>query len=84
MREERAIVYEWVHDIPLNGDLGGEALNYVEFQIFDAAGKRTYRNSWVTDLQVSERNVVELVRGARARWKIENDGFKALKNHGFH
>jgi hypothetical protein len=76
--------YEWVHDIPLNADPGAEEVNYVELQIFDAKGKRTYHNSWVTDLVVSEENVREVVRGARARWKIENEGFNTLKNHGYH
>jgi len=77
-------LYEWVNDIPLNGDLGGEEVNYVEFHIFNAKGKRTYHNSWVMDLEVNEGNVRELVRGARARWKIENEGFNTLKNHGYH
>ena len=77
-------LYEWVNDIPLNGDLGGEEVNYVEFHIFNAKGKRTYHNSWVTDLEVHEGNVGELVKGARARWKIENEGFNTLKNHGYH
>ena len=76
--------YEWVHAVPLNSDLGGEVVNYVELQIFDAKGKCTYHNNWVTDLEVSEENVCELVRGARARWKIENEGFNTLKNHGYH
>ena len=38
----------------------------------------------MTDLVVSEENVREVVRGARARWKIENEGFNTLKNHGYH
>jgi hypothetical protein len=76
--------YEWVTEIPLNADPGAEDVNYVEFHIFDARGKRTYHNSWVTDLEVDEGNVVEVVRGARARWKIENEGFNTLKNHGYH
>ena len=77
-------LYEWVNDIPLNGYQGGEEVNYVEFQIFNAKGKRTYYNRWMTDLEVNEGNVSELVKGARARWKIENEGFNTLKNHGYH
>jgi len=83
-KKGKRYLYEWVNDIALNGYLGGEVVNYVEFQIFDAEGKRTYRNSWVTDLEVNEGNVCELVRGGRARWKIENEGFNTLKNHGYH
>src|SRR6266850_1112881 len=39
--------------------------------------------SWVTDLRVSMRNVYQLMRGGRARWKIENETFNTLKNQGY-
>ena len=39
--------------------------------------------SWVTDLRVSKRNVYHLMRGGRARWKIENETFNTLKNQGY-
>ncbi len=39
--------------------------------------------SWVTDLRVSTRNVYEIMRGGRARWKIENETFNTLKNQGY-
>ncbi len=35
-------------------------------------------------MEITEENVAHLVRGARARWKIENEGFNTLKNHGYH
>jgi len=38
----------------------------------------------VTDLAVTRDNVVELVQGGRARWKIENETFNTLKNQGYH
>jgi len=42
------------------------------------------QNSWVTDLTVNKRNIVEMVQAARARWKIENETFNTLKNQGYH
>src|SRR4030095_3972046 len=39
--------------------------------------------SWVTDLRVNKRNVSTLMRGGRARWKIENETFNTLKNQGY-
>lgn len=83
-KKKKRYVYEWVNEIPLNGYLGGDVVNFIEFHIFDAGGKRTYHNSWVTDIEVSEENVRELVKGGRSRWKIENEGFNTLKNHGYH
>ena len=38
----------------------------------------------MSDIEISEKNVEQLVRGARARWKIENEGFNTLKNQGYH
>ncbi len=35
-------------------------------------------------MEITAENVEHLVRGARARWKIENEGFNTLKNHGYH
>jgi hypothetical protein len=40
--------------------------------------------SWVTDLPVDDSNLMSLMRGARARWKIENETFNTLKNQGDH
>jgi len=38
--------------------------------------------SWVTDIPISESNLMLLMRGGRARWKIENETFNTLKNQG--
>jgi hypothetical protein len=46
--------------------------------------KVTYPNSWVTDIPITKDNIVELVKGGRARWKIENEAFNTLKNQGYH
>jgi len=40
--------------------------------------------SWVTDITISDENLMMLMRGARARWKIENETFNTLKNRGDH
>ena len=48
------------------------------------SNKVTYRNSWVTDIIVDENNIVTLVKGGRARWKVENETFNTLKNQGYH
>ena len=56
-----------------------------ELELTDSKNNlHTYRNSWVTDLVISSDNVAELVRGGRARWKIENETFNTLKNQGYH
>ena len=75
--------YEWVTDLPLNGSPDSPRINFIQFRIVKN-GKVTYRNAWVTDLVPTTDNIVQLVRAARARWKIENEAFNTLKNQGYH
>ena len=75
--------YEWVTDLPLNGQPDSPLINFIQFRIVKN-GKVTYRNAWVTDLVPTTDNIAQLVRAARARWKIENEGFNTLKNQGYH
>ncbi|MBW2602312.1 MAG: hypothetical protein JRD47_10425 [Deltaproteobacteria bacterium] len=75
--------YEWVNDIPLNGSKDADNVNYFEYTIFKG-DKVNYHNSWVTDITISRDNIIQLVKGGRARWKIENEAFNTLKNQGYH
>jgi len=79
----RLHVYEWINEVPLNGNVDTLWVNYLEYWIIDK-GKTTYHNSWVTDIPIVEQNVAELVKGGRCRWKIENETFNTLKNQGYH
>ncbi len=79
----RQHLYQWVNEIPLNGTKDADLVNFFHYQLIDK-GKITYRNSWVTDIVINENNVVQLVKGGRARWKVENEGFNTLKNQGYH
>jgi hypothetical protein len=79
----RLHIYEWINEVPLNGNKNTLWVNYVEYWLVDG-GEVTYHNSWVTDFGVGEGNVGELVRIGRCRWKIENETFNTLKNQGYH
>jgi len=79
----RLHIYEWINEVPLNGNKKTLWVNYFEYWLVDG-GKVTYHNSWVTDFSVSEGNVAKLVRMGRCRWKIENETFNTLKNQGYH
>ena len=80
----RRYLYEWVNVMGLNGSADSPTVSYMELRIYDNKGKMTRHFSWVSDIEITEQNVEKLVRGARARWKIENEGFNTLKNHGYH
>lgn len=75
--------YRWINAVPLNGSKDADEVNFFEYELIPK-DKVTYRNSWVTDIIVDEHNVLELVKGGRARWKIENETFNTLKNQGYH
>ncbi|MEE4607139.1 MAG: transposase [Desulfobacteraceae bacterium] len=81
--KDRCHTYRWVNQVPLNGTKDADNVNFFEYQIVKD-GKTTYRNSWVTDIYIDEKNIKELVRIGRARWKIENETFNTLKNQGYH
>lgn len=74
--------YEWMNDVLLNGREDSIRVNFFRCTI-TKAGKITYRNSWVTDLAVNNENIKKLVRVGRCRWKVENECFNILKNHGY-
>ena len=63
-------IYEWINDVPLNGQSGEERI--------------VYRNSWVTDIAVTTENIKTLVRAGRCRWKSENELFNVMKNSGYY
>jgi len=79
----RRHVYAWVDGVPLNGNDDAPSVTWFSYELHDK-GKRTYHNTWVTDLRVDEKNIEELVRIGRCRWKIENETFNTLKNQGYH
>jgi hypothetical protein len=80
----RTYRYSWVEGVPLRD--GKDALNvhWLSVEVVDQTGKTTYRGAFVTSLAISTENVAEIGACARARWKIENESFNVLKNHGYH
>lgn len=81
--KNRTYIYEWTNNVYLNSTPESPQINFCQLTI-KKNGKRTFRNAWVTDLSITSENIEEIVRGGRARWKIENEGFNTLKNHGYH
>src|SRR5262249_25053958 len=75
--------YRWIAGVPLRDGKEAALVNWVAFEIFDRHGRVTYSIAWVTSLPVSKPNVADIVAAARARWKIENETFNVMKNHGY-
>src|SRR5216684_2553478 len=74
--------FRFVNDVPLNASNTDVRVNFIEY--WEIGADKVQHFSWVTDLRVSKRNVFHLMRGGRARWKIENETFNTLKTQGYH
>jgi hypothetical protein len=75
--------YQWLCGVPLRGDAKAIEVNWLMVEIINDKGELTYRNSFITDLPVSTENVAALAAAGRARWKVENKTFNALKTKGY-
>ena len=72
-----------VYDAPLNKSNQDVLVTFIEYWQENAKTGKVLRFSWITDLDITEDNVYLFMRGARARWKIENETFNTLKNQGY-
>ena len=76
--------YRWMTDLPIRDGDDALRVNWLETTSARPDGTVTYRGAFVTSLDVDRGNVAELADCARARWKIENETFNVLKQHGYH
>lgn len=74
--------FRFLNDVPLNASNAEVRVNFIEY--WEMGQDKVQHFSWVTDIRVNKRNVYQLMRGGRARWKIENETFNTLKNQGYH
>ncbi len=42
--------------------------------------EQTVTFKWITNIELTEKNLEEMINAARGRWKIENEGFNNQKN----
>lgn len=75
--------YRFIEKVPLRDDKHAALVNWIGFETADAKGVVKYKTAFVTSLPVTKTNVAEVVACGRARWKIENESFNVLKNHGY-
>ena len=75
--------YRFIDKVPLRDGKDAVLVNWIGFEILDAKGVVKYKTALVTSLPVAKSNVADVVACGRARWKIENESFNVLKNHGY-
>lgn len=79
--------YELFKEVPLNADKAAPLVTVIRYKETKKKTKKgpvkTTKWMWVTDLDVTPKNIREIVKGARARHHIENQTFNTLKNQGY-
>ena len=75
--------YRFINNISLNRSHPDLRVNFLEYWEIDNHGKERVF-TWITDIHLSKNNVYAVMRGGRARWKVENETFNTLKNQDYH
>jgi hypothetical protein len=76
--------YRFVNQLPLRAGEDGMLVNWLELRItHEDTGKELFRNAWITNHQVTPKNVTLLAKRGRTRWKVENENINVLKTKGY-
>jgi hypothetical protein len=73
--------FEYCNNVSLNASNLELKTNVLFYQEHSDKGKKTF--SWITDHEITDSNLMEIMQTGRARWKIENETFNTLKNQGY-
>lgn len=77
--------YRYANGLPLRDGDDALLVNWAEITIYrQDTGELLYRNSFATDIDLSEDNVPNIIRFGRSRWKTENENNNVLKTKGYH
>lgn len=74
--------YRFVNGVSLNKTHPDIQVNFLEYWCIPLKGKPLLF-SWITDIELNVGNVEAIMKGGRARWKVENETFNTLKNQGY-
>lgn len=75
--------YRYVNQIPLRDGEDALLVNWCELTITRDDGTLIYKNNFVTNHQITDINVKEIVSAGRTRWKVENENNNTLKTKGY-
>jgi hypothetical protein len=75
--------FRWLNQVALNEANRDVLVNFLEYWEIAADGQ-VQQFSWVTEVDLTAASVWDVMRGGRARWKVENETHNTLKNQGYH
>jgi hypothetical protein len=73
--------FRFVKAVSLNQSHPELLVNFLEY--WEVHEDKVLHFSWITDFELSDDNLFAIMKGGRARWKIENETFNTLKNQGY-
>ena len=83
-RKELIYRDRYTNKIPLKDGENSLQVNWCKLTVINQKTQEiTYQNSWITNHQINGKNVPQIVKAGRSRWKIENESNNVLKNHGY-
>lgn len=75
--------YKFINKVPINGNKDALKVNWVSVEVYNKSNKKTYYNSFITNIKITQENVAQIAKAGRARWKIENENNNTLKTKGY-
>jgi len=74
--------FEYINDVPLNASNEDVRVNFLEHWETRPNGK-VIHHTWVCNITLTQNNVFKIMRGGRARWKVENETINTLKTQEY-
>ena len=74
----------YVNQVPVRDGADAMQVNWCCVEVFDRSNKRVYSGAFITDHEMTDKNVAEIAHAGRTRWKTENEHNNTLKNHGYY
>lgn len=83
--------FSWFNGAPINDTHHDQKVNFIACREVHDVNPNARKNlsekvlnwSWVTNIKITEENVLELFNLGKTRWHIENETFNTLKNQGY-
>jgi hypothetical protein len=75
--------YRFAKEVPLRDSKDSLKVSWCELTTVRDDGEVTFHNSFATNHDITDENVIKIVKAGRARWKIENENNNTLKTKGY-
>ena len=75
--------YRYANGVPLRDSDDALMVNWIELTITTKEGEVLYKNSFITNHKITDKNVENIVLCGRTRWKVENENNNTLKTKGY-